>query len=303
MSEHTVAAIVRDALGEKPDWVSHVPTLEASHVYRLHLRSGDAFFKSEHEGHPIDVAAWAYTKAATVGVPVPEVLHLDLSCERWPEEFMITTAVEGTDLQHDPLDGRALASVLEGYGELLRSLHSVELEGFGDLEFQEAKVGDPVGPFTDNASHIRRSLDWSLPYVVEHDFVAPEHVRRIETILDRNEELVVGPDTGVLLHNDPGLDHLFVERTSMRITGLIDFEPRSGDPAWDLSVFAYHYPELAHHLMGGYGSLPGDLDVRLRLYGLLRAVGCASWEHERGMDIAYPLAQIARRLKELEALL
>lgn len=303
MSEQVVTEVVHEALGETPVSVEHVPTLEGSHVYRVELPSGAVFFKSEHEGHPIDVAAWAYTKAATVGVPVPEVLHLDLSRERWPEEFMIVSAVPGTDLQHDPLEGDSLAAVLEGYGALLRRLHSIELEGFGDLEFQDAKVGDPIGPFDDHASSIRRGLDWSLPYVIEKRLLSADRVSLIEEILVRNDEIVSGPARGVFLHDDPGLDHLFVDRSSMRITGLIDFEPKSGDPAWDPAVFAYHYPDLAGHLYSGYGPLPDDFDDRLVFYGLLRAVGCARWEHEQGMNIEYPLAQIESCSTQIKALL
>lgn len=303
MSVDIIADIVRDVLGERPIAVEHVPTLEASHVYRVHLPSGIAYFKSEHEGHPIDVAAWAYEKAATVGVPVPKVLHLDLSCERWAEEFMICTAVPGTDLQHDPLEGPALVETLEGYGDLLRRLHSVALVGFGDLVFRSASAEDPVGSFPNHASHVRASLDWSLPYVLEHRLVTRDAATLIEEILARHGELVAGPEQGVFLHADAGLDHLFVDRASMEITGLIDFEPRSGDPAWDLSTFAYHYPDLAAHLLDGYGTLPDDLDQRLELYGLLRAVGCARWEHERAMNIDYPLSEIARRSGRLKELL
>lgn len=295
-----ITEIVVDALGESPSSVVHVPTLEESHVYRIHLPSGVVYFKSEHEGHPVAVAAWAYEKAATVGVPVPTVLHLDVTRKRWSDEFMITTAVSGTDLEHDPLEGSALIDVLGGYGDLLRRLHTVTLDGFGDLEFRDSKLGDPEGLFGDHASHIRASLDWSLPYVVDNELVNAQAAAVLEEILDRNEEFVHGPTEGVLLHDDPGLDHLFVDRTSMRITGLIDFEPRSGDPAWDLSAFAYHYPDLASHLFDGYGSLPEDLELRLELYGLLRAVGCARWEHERGIDIAYALDQIARRSSSIK---
>lgn len=298
-----IADVVRDALGERPTSVEHIPTLEASHVYRVHLSSGVAYFKSEHEGHPIDIAAWAYEKAATVGVPVPTVLHLDVSRERWAEEFMICTAVPGTDLQHDPLEGPALVETLEGYGDLLRRLHGVVLVGFGDLEFRSDSATDPVGSFPDHASHVRASLDWSLPYVIEHGLVTAEAVTRIEEIIARHEELIAGPGQGVFLHDDAGLDHLFVDRTTMEITGLIDFEPRSGDPAWDLATFAYHYPDLATHLFGGYGRVPDDLELRLELYRLLRAVGCARWEHELGMDISYALNSIDRHSSRLKALL
>ena len=294
-----VEEIVRDALGERPLSVVHVPTLEDTHVYRLELPSGGVFFKSEHEGHPIDVAAWAYERAATVGVPVPRVLHVDRTRERWPAEFVIVTAVEGTDLQHDPVEGDALIEAIRGYGDLLRRLHTIELEGFGDLRFDRPGA-EPTGSYTDHASAVTHSTDWGMPYLLEHRLIEATTSERIAEILDRHEELFTGPQRGVLLHDDPGLDHLFIARDDMRITGLIDFEPRSGDPAWDVAAFAFHYPDLAPHLIDGYGDgLPDDLDVRVELYGLTRAAGCARWDHERGFDISRPLAEIERGTAKL----
>jgi aminoglycoside phosphotransferase (APT) family kinase protein len=303
VTEQVVAGIIRDALREKPDGIEHIPTLEDSHVYRAEMSSGAVFFKSEHEGHSIDVAAWAYVKAATAGVPVPDVLHVDLSRERWPEEFMIVTAVGGSDLLHDPLDGDDLWRAIAGYGELLRRLHTIELEGFGELEFAPAKVGDPVGEFADYASAMRHSLDWALPYLIEKKLVSHEQVERIQNVLERSGEVVTAPNTGVLLHDDAGLDHLFVDRTSMEITGLIDFEPRSDDPIRDLAIFAYYYPGLAPHLFDGYGPVPDDVELRMKLYRLLRAVGSARWEHERRLDVADPLAEIEQQSRELNGML
>lgn len=301
-SPEVVSGIVGDVLKERPVSVKHIPTLEESYVFRIELPSRTVFLKSEHEGHPIDVAAWAYEKAASVGVPVPEVLHLDLSRERWPEEFMIISAVPGSDLQNDPLKGDALAEALTSFGELLRRLHAVDLAGFGDLVFAEG-APEPVGLYADHASHIRACPDWGLGYLVERALVGPAQADEIREIAARQEELFPGPSRGVLLHDDAGLDHVFVERSRLQITGVIDFEPRSGDPAWDLAVFAFHYRELLRHVVEGYGDVPDDFALRCELYGLVRAVGCARWDHERDFDITRPLDEIARRTSYLKSLL
>src|SRR5437867_370618 len=66
-SADAVAEIAHEVLGERPSLVEHIPTLEDSTVFRLRLSSGDVFFKTEHEGHPIAAAAWAYDRAASVG--------------------------------------------------------------------------------------------------------------------------------------------------------------------------------------------------------------------------------------------
>jgi aminoglycoside phosphotransferase (APT) family kinase protein len=298
-----IVDIVRKALGERVDRVEHVPTLEDSDVFRVHLAGCVVYFKAEHEGHPIDIAAWAYEKAASVGVPVPEVLHIDLTREQWPREFIVISAVSGTDLEHDPLEGRDLIEAIEGYGRLLRRLHSVTLEGFGDLVFPDPSATDPVGPFPDHASHVRASPDWAFPYVLERALVNADVADRVREVIARHDELVEGPARGVLVHDDPGLDHLFIEREHMQITGLIDFEPRSADPVWDLATFAFHYPHVIDHLIKGYGSCPDDLDLRLELYGLVRAIGCARWDHERGFDIDRTCREIERRSAGLLALL
>lgn len=293
-----IAEIVRGALGERPVAVEHVPTLEESTVYRVRLPSSLVYFKTEHEGHSISVAAWAYEKAARVGVPVPEVLHLDLTRERWPEEFVLLSAVEGTDLEHDPPDDSELVEILHRCGALLRRLHTVELEGFGELELGDGP--EPRGASPDHASHVRKSPDWGFAYLVERGLVSDETEARVRDVLARHEELVRPPDRGILIHGDLGLDHVFVERKGMRITGIIDFEPDSADPVWDLAIFGFHFPTLLAHLLEGYGPVPDDLDVRLELYGLLRAIGCARWEDERGIDVVGRLREIDRLRSAME---
>jgi hypothetical protein len=215
---------------------------------------------------------------------------------------MLISAVQGSDLEHDPLEGPELVRALGGYGGLLRRLHGVELEGFGDLSLPDGAT-EPVGSFPDHASSVQASTDWGLPYLIDHELGDGQTVDRIQELLARHEELFTGPEIGVLLHDDPGLDHLFLERESMRITGLIDPEPRSGDPMWDLATFDFHYPDLIRHLLAGYGDVPEDAELRFELYGLTRAVGCARWEHERGIDITRPLSEVSRRTTQLLGLL
>lgn len=120
-----VADIVRDAVGEPATSVECVPTLEETDVFRVHLSSGVVYFKAEDQA---SLTAWAYGKAASVGVPVPEVLVVDTSDERWPEPFVIVTALEGSSLEQDLLEGEDLATALAAYGDLLRRLHEVLLE-------------------------------------------------------------------------------------------------------------------------------------------------------------------------------
>ncbi len=296
-----IADIVREALGEAPSSVEHVPTLEDSHVFRVVFASGTVFFKSEHEGHPIAVAAWAYRKARSIGIPVPDVLHLDLSRERWAEEFMIVTGVPGTDLEHDPLTGHALIEAIEGYGELLRRLHGEVLEGFGDLDFRTPGAEAPTGEFATHAASVR--VSWGLGYLLEQGLLSPQVGEQIVEVMDRHEELLTAPVHGVFNHGDPGLDHLFVDRGTMKITGLIDFEPESADPATDLAAFAYHLPDLIGHLLHGYGEVPADLPLRLELYGLMQAVGSVRWEHERVPHVTPAVDDLVERAARTHALL
>lgn len=290
-----VAEIVREALGERPVTVEHVPTLEESAVYEVRLPSGDVYFKSEPSAA---ITAWAYERAAGVGTPVPEVLHLDPTRERWPQEFVLLSALEGTDLEHDPPGDPELVDALRSCGALLRRLHTVELEGFGELELGDGP--EPRGASPDYASHLRGSPDWGLPYLVHRRMLPEATEGRVRDVLARHEEVVRPPDRGVLIHGDLGLDHVFVEREEMRITGIIDFEPEAADPTWDLAIFGFHFPRLLAHLLEGYGPVPDDLDVRLELYGLLRAIGCARWEDERGMDVAHRLREIEQRTTAME---
>lgn len=295
-----VADIVRDAVGEPATSVECVPTLEETDVFRVHLSSGVVYFKAEDQA---SLTAWAYGKAASVGVPVPEVLVVDTSDERWPEPFVIVTALEGSSLEQDLLEGGDLATALAAYGDLLRRLHEVLLEGFGALRGPEQGRPDPWGWAPDHPTWLRAVPEWGLPYLEEHGLVTGALVRRVIDVFARHEQVVPPPDHGVFVHGDPGLDHLFVDRKTMRITGLIDFEPASADPTWDLATFAYHYPHLIDRLLAGYGPTPDDLPLRLEVYGLARAIGVARWVHERASDARRELDEIANRATRLRSLL
>ena len=291
-----VSEIVRRTLGERPRLVEHVPTLEDSDVFKIYLDGSVAYFKAEHEGHPIDVLAWAYRKAASVSVPTPEVLHVDTSLTQWPREFVLIAQVDGSDLEREPLTHEQLGNAVEQLGRVVAHLHSVPLDGFGDLAFTDPSASDPVGAFADHASNVRATLHgWSFPYVTEHRLIGAETADRVREVITRHDELIGGLEQGVLVHDDLALEHVFVERDTIRITGLIDFEPRSSDPMWDLAVFAFQYPHLAPHLLRGYGgTYPDDVDRRLDFYGLIRALGTARWEHEKQMSIERALREIDR---------
>ncbi len=301
-NEETVAGIVRDVLGEQPTAVEHVPTIEDTTVYRIEAPSGRLFFKTEHEGHDITLTAWAYERAAEAGVPSPPVVHLDASRKRWPEDFVILRAVPGTDLEHDPLEGDELRRVLADSGRLMRRLHTITLDGFGELE----RDGDDViGEKKDHRSYLRSRLAWGLPYLVARGLLTAETHDDVVRLIDHADVLAPPPPRGSLLHGDVGLDHIFVDRTTMTITGLIDFEAECADPIVDLGSFHYFYPDLIDHVLGGYGDLPSDIDVRLELYGLVQAIGSTRWDHEKGFPqyIEHGCSEIVRRTKKLRELL
>jgi aminoglycoside phosphotransferase (APT) family kinase protein len=298
-----IGAIAAAALGETPLSVEFVPTIEDSTVYRIETPSGRFFFKTEHEGHHIAMTAWAYARAAEAGVPVPDVVALDLTKERWPEEFVIVSAVAGTDLQHDPLEGDELARVLAESGEVMRQLHGVTVDGFGELE--QLDDDTVAGEEDDHLSYLRERIAWGLPYLLQHDLVTSDTHDAVLEIVEAAERLAPTPARGSLLHGDVGLDHIFVDRSTMKITGLIDFEPEVADPTVDLGSFDYFYPDLIAYVLEGYGDLPDDIDVRLAFYGLVQTVGSTRWDHEKGLTQYVPrgLEEIERRADLLRALL
>jgi aminoglycoside phosphotransferase (APT) family kinase protein len=275
----------------------HVFTYEEeTDVFRLEMSSGDVFFKSE-ERYRIVEEAWAYRTAAGAGVPVPDVLHVDDSCERWPKPFSIITALTGSSIAKDPLEGAALADALAHYGAMLRLLHAVELPGFGAF----VELGRGKHPTLADAT--RTLPNWGLPYLHEHGLLDDATVANVRHVVERHEELYSFRGPAVFIHGDPGFDHVFADRITMKITGLIDFEPRAADPAMDLGIFAFHYPLKLEYLLAGYGPVPDDMAVRVDFHAMLRGVGASRWMHEKGLRIDDHLPEVTHRAARLSKML
>jgi hygromycin-B 7''-O-kinase len=145
-------------------------------------------------------------------------------------EYTLMTRMPGQSLRHTDTHGEARASLLRELGTVLRRMH-----GLDSLPFRQSNLF----PGDEDASATRERLLADLHRAVEAAGTAPDawtlEVRPEEVGERAAEELSVIAEEPVPLHSNPGPEHVFVEPSTMRLVGIIDFgDAYLSHPALDL---------------------------------------------------------------------
>ncbi len=202
----------------------------------------------------------AHELAASVGVPVPEVVAVG-------DGFLISRAVGGI-LLSDAVDRPAI----EEAGRYLRAIHEIARIGFGWPEGSEIE-----GSHGTWADHVAAELEWSievLRYVVDVDVVRRTFERRHEEI----DAVAVGR----FLHGDLSAANILVDPSIGVITSVIDWaDAMVGDPVWDIAIFTSWMPDVTDALLAGYAPDSRErFDSLLGFYRTLRHM----WGYRAGIE-------------------
>jgi aminoglycoside phosphotransferase (APT) family kinase protein len=207
----------------------------------------------------------AYDTLRNSGVPVPQVVALDVSLEIAPYAYLITSKLPGTPIidSWSSLNNNQRQQVAQEAGHYLAQIHTHSFQRFGKL----------------------RSLDFATWYAYVADFfgryarqavtlggiTSNDHLR-LELVLKRHKSALEAMKTGKLVHSDYHFENILQQ--DGRITGIIDFEwAYSGDPLADLVVdekWESMCPGSGLHVYMGYDlKLDANAHIRLKIYKLL----------------------------------
>jgi aminoglycoside phosphotransferase (APT) family kinase protein len=230
--DREVAALVREATGERIARSERVLAGEVNEVHALRLASGaDVVLRIDHLGIGFAHELWAMAAVRDAGVPVATVVACD------PARFMLLERVPGRTLLElllaDRPDGARRRRLVEAAGEVLARLHGVSTTRHG-----------PIGAGGEGAfPTLRAWLDEEFaPERYAESFaltgLSPALLERATDELARADAILGEPR---LVHHDFGPKHLLV-RDDDTISGLLDFgRVESADPVLDFSGWRYWY--------------------------------------------------------------
>jgi aminoglycoside phosphotransferase (APT) family kinase protein len=287
-----------------------VQTLELHHthgrpprlVYEARTQTDRYFIKLElpnpQRQYLLALEAWALQKAASSGVPVPEVLYVDCSERHYPFRYLVMSAIEGIWLNEAALPRERENEVLREVGRHLVRLHKTTIAGSGTLDDDlYLNTGEVRGSRNEWYEPLRREALASLTRLAQDGLIGRHEA---ESVLERLSRLAGKPDgVGRLLHSDLRRGTILVEPTAGRLTGIIDFNARkSGPPEWEMATFlVWEDAPMLRPLVEGYRKAGGVLDDEgIRDCGLLRVLEIAAWYSEIGRPRR--AAELAARLAE-----
>lgn len=162
-------------------------------------------------------------------------------------EYTVMTRIPGIAIVNTTLSSNSRKETLYTLGQTLRSIHSMSQEPFiesnqfpGDSNFEEVK-----SRFEESFQGIitriyDKQVRWSLKFTPE------QVVEKALSKLPHSRERVA-------LHSNPGPTHTFVDSSTGRFSGLIDFgDAYISHPAWDL--WRWNLPEDRQAVLNGYTS-------------------------------------------------
>ena len=280
ISAEQVRATVADLLGAAVTTVEHVPGSVANQDFAVDLVDGARFVLKAGPSAEIAAEAWTCQRLTVLGVPVPEVVAVDLDPTRLGLPFLIMTFVEGTP----SADGE----VARDAGKWFRQVHAEELSGWGPLIVAADHPGPSHGRgrYQSCREAIAAVLS-GLPALVSAG-VLDKPLANAARDLVSVEEILSYQGPGVLLHNDLKPAHLFGVGNGRRrqLSAIIDWGDASvGDPAADLARLSMSGPTVTAAFLEGYGvRINTDLSERLARYRLLWNIGALSYEYRAGGD-------------------
>jgi aminoglycoside phosphotransferase (APT) family kinase protein len=322
---HEDAEVVaaRDAIeariGRTPLRMDTIVRYEGRLVCLVTLPDARLVFKAG-PGESVRLEAWTSATLRPLGVLVPAIVAVDTSRTRFPLDYLLMEEVPGGPLAGWPsdrelsdldLDRQDVRDLLREAGRQLRLVHSVTMPGFGPLDAMPLSEGRaPAGRRTSWRDHVAGDVHGNLGSLVRGGVIAPADAAAARAVLDPcidRLELRVG----ALLHGDFIARHLFVTPAFTRLTGILDFQALSGDPAFDVAVADVDHRRLepglgrfARHVLEGYQPDPAmlrDVSDRLLLYRAVRAAGEAAFMHANGEDVRTQIGMLRWNLEHLAA--
>lgn len=286
---------VRTVLSDEPVGSRLIETGNSNHVVHVTLESGDgvAVRISKVGASRFEMERSVIEIVRSAGVPAPEVRHVGAVAEDDPEMVvMISAWVDAPPLADLSADHTARPETSTALAELLAQIHSVAVDGFGNLGPDLRGVADDFAVwFVDGAVD---RIAASARVIAE---TAPESARlpdRAAEALQQHRD-AFGRPRSLLAHGDISPNNILVDATGA-IAAVLDWEAaKGGPPSLDLGWLAFIDPSrtIDHQAVRRtYAGLTGqDLETIEFCSGLveLRILATmAEWQARAGLENELP---------------
>lgn len=236
-----------------------------------------------------------------VAVPISEILAADDSQALLAQNVLVMSKLDGVHVLSilDQLNEQDLVQINRQIGAILRSLHQVSFDEFGDVG-----ADGVVEPQATNLDYMRVQFAKKLREFGE--LGGEDELRRdIERHVAEREELFAACPRAVFCHNDCHYGNVLVvpDRDRWRISGLLDFENvLAADPLLDLAKAHCDSERRSEAtlqaLAAGHGELREGWREALDLYVLYHWVELWDWLATVGQgDQRAALADIAQEMR------
>lgn len=225
------------------------------------------------------------------GIPVPVIYGFDIQHTLFNFDYMVMEKFEGQPLKQimDTISAKEKKHIAKQVGELLRKIHSIELETFGDFTRHGLKKDDDFSfrqsedaPIMDAWKRkMLKDTFHSLSGLMTFDILTSEQCHDIMEYIYTQKKLIKS-EKSVLIHGDFHADHILMKDTGdgWIITGLVDFEfAFASAPEYDfIKLHRTGMLEDAVFLEGlidGYGkeNISPDFDAIVEFYRVTRDIG------------------------------
>lgn len=217
--------------------------------------------------------ARAYDRLRPLGVPVPEIIALDISRNRVPLPYVLMTRLPGqpaafvcSEMTHEQQVALSIRT-----GEILALMHGCIMDSFGWLSNLD------VNPMASAVELTGSLFYWHLEDAYRNRFIKADVRSRLVEVWERMKPYIAQVRQPHLIHRDFQFENILVENG--QLTGIIDFEwGAAGDAAWDFMVqdrWEKQIPGSVKHIYAGYQSmrpLPAHLPILGPFYRLLMLV-------------------------------
>ncbi len=254
------------------------------------------------EQHLMEAEAEVYRRCREVGIPVQDVLALDLSRTVVDRDYMIVRYLEGIPMSEADLDPDSYQKICATIGAEVAKLHSLSAARFGRI----ADVLHGAGYETWREAMEGELSDWETVGVPAR-VLEPEDLRRIHRAFEAIGPLLDEIRTPSLVHNDLWKGNMLISKTdgTWRLWAILDADRAIyADPDLEFSGCRIIHDEPAFR--AAYGRvLSQSPEARLRrgLYHLITRMWHAYvFQNEYLMDPQYreTVRIIRRQLDDLE---
>jgi aminoglycoside phosphotransferase (APT) family kinase protein len=300
-----IAAIIRQATGQKVAAKHRITLGESSEVYKVELANNSTVVLrlSSDNDNRYAAEAWAIEQARNVGVPAPRVISvgsraLETGTKHFSVEGFITGETFDNLVWRDRIPRERAHAIAVQAGALLARLHQVNVTGWGPLD----ETGRGAYLAADRWVAAELNTADRIAALFQAAGLETPLLHAVLERLDTATNLFGAPPH--LLHMDYGPKHVFVDGSD-KIVGIIDFEQATGgDIAFDFNGWPFWREETeaaTKWMLEGYTSIAplGDnFDERLAVARLYNRIGLLHYATGPGTQPKWAAAA-AHAIREL----